>query len=139
MSKHLSVAHLYNLPSGSCVHPSRLIHKDGTIMWKHALINQKNHVNIPLELSHETHIIKTAQRLEELNSWVSQAMEPWECLVPIHWYSVGHPHTPYSEGYACLFKHNVLPDNKVFDLLTPHIQNHEQLQQEEDGLYFRRC
>ena len=139
MSKHLAVDYLYTLPSGSCVHPSRLIHKDGTIMWKHALVSFKNKVNIPIELSHETHIIKTAQRLEELNSWVSQSMEPWECLVPEFWYSIGHPHTPYSEGYACLFKHNVLSDDKVYDLLVPHINSHEQLIQEEFGLYFRRC
>lgn len=139
MSKHLSAAHLYNLPSGNCVHPCRLIHKDGTIMWKHALINRKNKVNIPAELSHETHIIKTAQRIEELNSWVSQQLEPWECLVPTFWYSVGHPHTPYSEGYACLLEHNVLPNDKVYDLLLPHILNHEQLELEEFGIYFRRC
>ena len=139
MSKHLRVDHLYNLPSGNCVHPCRLIHKDGTIMWKHALINQKNQVNIPVELSHETHIIKTAQRIEELNSWASQTMEPWECLVPEHWYSINNEHKPYSEGYACLIKHNVLPDDAVYNLLLPHILNHEQLELGNNGLYFQRC
>ena len=37
MSKHFSPDIFYNLPSGSRVHPQRLIHRDGTIMWKHAL------------------------------------------------------------------------------------------------------
>jgi hypothetical protein len=108
-------------------------------MWKHALVNRKNKVNIPAELSHETHIIKTAQRIEELNSWVSHQLEPWECLVPTFWYSVGHPHTPYSEGYACLLEHIVLPNDKVYELLLPHILSHEQLELEDFGLYFRRC
>ena len=30
----------YELPSGNKVHPSRLIHRDGTLMWKHALLYQ---------------------------------------------------------------------------------------------------
>ena len=66
MSKHIAQHHFYQLPSGSAVHPCRLIQKDGTLMWKHAV------PSIPLEEAHEQHIIKTAQRLEELNSWVSQ-------------------------------------------------------------------
>ena len=37
MVKHLAKEFFYQLPSGNEVHPSRLIHRDGTIMWKHAL------------------------------------------------------------------------------------------------------
>ena len=36
MSKHIAQHHFYQLPSGSAVHPCRLIQKDGTLMWKHA-------------------------------------------------------------------------------------------------------
>ena len=70
MSKHISPSYFYNLPSGNKVHPCRLIHKDGTLMWKHALLHQNEH-KLPASEAHEQHIIKTAQRLEELNSWVS--------------------------------------------------------------------
>ena len=69
MSKHLSAAHLYNLPSGNCVHPCRLIHKDGTLMWKHAITYKDDIVYLPEREAQEQHIIKTAQRLEELNSF----------------------------------------------------------------------
>ena len=45
MSRHISPEAFYELPSGSRVHPCRLIHKDGTLMWKHALLfnNQVAH------------------------------------------------------------------------------------------------
>ena len=77
MSRHIS-NHLRStqLPSGgSKIHLCRLIHKDGTLMWKHALL--ASNVYVPETQAHEAHIIKTAQRLEELNSWVSQGLDPW--------------------------------------------------------------
>ena len=42
MSKHISPSYFYELPSGTKVHPCRLILKDGSLMWKHALLNQNN-------------------------------------------------------------------------------------------------
>ncbi len=81
MSKHIKQSCLYNLPSGAAVHPCSLIHKDGTLMWKHALLCSDNISNVPSCESQEQHIIKTAQRLEELNSWVSQELEPWQCFI----------------------------------------------------------
>ena len=54
-------------------------------MWKHALL-YNNVAAIPDTEAAEQHIIKTAQRLEELNSWVSQSLEPWDCFVPYAWY-----------------------------------------------------
>ena len=88
MSKHISPSYFYELPSGTKVHPCRLILKDGSLMWKHALLNQ-NKAALPLCEAHEQHIVKTAQRLEELNSWVSQDLEPWNFLVPTLWYAPG--------------------------------------------------
>ena len=78
MSKHISKETFYPLPSGANVHPCRLIQRDGTLMWKHALLCS-NEIHLPKNQAEEQHIIKTAQRLEELNSWVSQGLEPWEC------------------------------------------------------------
>tara|TARA_R110000868_G_scaffold139854_1_gene355023 strand:- start:377 stop:790 length:414 start_codon:yes stop_codon:yes gene_type:complete len=137
MSKHIDKNCLYNLPSGAAVHPCRLIHKDGTLMWKHALLCNKNVSNIPLNESHEQHIIKTAQRLEELNSWVSQELEPWQCFIPYAWYS------PYdselTEGINVYFTHAIYSNNDIFATLLPHIQEHERLEQRDELLFFQRC
>ena len=139
MSKHLSPKSFYNLPSGNNVHPWRLIQKDGTIMWKHALQDLNGVIHIPQTLAHEAHIIKTAQRLEELNSWVSQSLEPWDCITPIMWYITEHKHKPFAEGYACYFKHQSLPISEVFEMLQGHVHSHEQLKSDEKYIYFRRC
>lgn len=139
MSKHLSPAAFYNLPSGNDVHPWRLIHKDGTVMWKDALLDRNGFIHIPQLLAHEAHIIKTAQRIEELNSWVSQALEPWDCLKPTIWYRIDHPHTPLAEGYGCFLKHTSIPADEVFDVLKQHVHSHEKLKSTEDIIYFQRC
>ena len=134
--KHISPNCLYTLPSGNSVHPCRLIHKDGTLMWKHALL-YNNKLSVPTEQAHEAHIIKTAQRLEELNSWVSLDLEPWDCLIPTGWYV---PHIPdLSNGISVYFKHFSRDTADVYDLLLPHIQDHETLHQSSQYLYFKRC
>ncbi len=137
MSKHIDKNFLYNLPSGLVVHPCRLIHKDGTLMWKHALLNNSNAANLPTCESHEQHIQKTAQRLEELNSWVSQELEPWQCFLPYAWYS------PYdselTEGISVYFTHAIYKNSEVFEALVPHIQEHELLELRDNLLFFKRC
>ena len=102
MSKHISKETFYPLPSGANVHPCRLIQRDGTLMWKHALLCS-NAIYLPSNQSQEQHIIKTAQRLEELNSWVSQGLEPWECLVIKEWYVPSQPEL--SKGISVYFNH----------------------------------
>ena len=139
MSKHLSPSVFYDLPSGNRVHPWRLIHKDGTIMWKHALQDSAGNLSIPTDLAHESHIIKTAQRIEELNSWVSQSLEPWDCLTPKIWYVSNHEHKPFAEGYACCFTHVSLPIKELFEKLKPHVHSHEEIKSDESTIYFRRC
>ena len=139
MSKHFSPDIFYDLPSGSKVHPQRLILRDGTIMWKHALLNPDGYIHIPQEQAHESHIIKTAQRLEDLNCWASQGLEPWDVLKPIAWDHIDHTHLPYAEGCACLLRHTTLPSALVLETLQPHIQEHEELKEVEGQLYFRRC
>ena len=136
MSKHISSEVFYCLPSGNKVHPSRLIHRDGTLMWKHALLYQ-NEVSIPADQAVEMHIIKTAQRLEELNSWVSQSMEPWDCLMPHAWYlpSVDN----LSQGISAYFNHTTHELNYTYESLLPHIQPHEVLEIRNNYLYFQRC
>ena len=67
-------------------------------MWKHALLCNNN-AALPECEAHEQHIIKTAQRLEELNSWVSQDLEPWNFLVPTLWYAPALP--GYERRYLC--------------------------------------
>jgi len=137
MSKHIDKKYLYNLPSGLVVHPCRLIHKDGTLMWKHALLDNHNAPNIPTSESHEQHIQKTAQRLEELNSWVSQELEPWQCFIPFAWYS------PYdaelTEGISVYFTHAIYKNDEVYETLVPHIQEHETLELRDNLLFFKRC
>jgi len=137
MSKHINKDCLYNLPSGSAVHPCRLIHKDGTLMWKHALLSHHNKASMPLNAGHEQHIIKTAQRLEELNSWCSQELEPWQCFIPYAWYSPED--TELQEGICVYFTHAIYDNNSIFDTLLPHIQEHETLAQRDGLLFFKRC
>lgn len=137
MYKHIAPNYLYSLPSGSLVHPCRLILKDGTLMWKHALLSQNNLVSIPYTEAHEAHIIKTAQRIEELNSWVSQDLEPWECLLPVNWYN---PHDPeLSEGIAVYMRHLIYPIDKTYKSLKSHILDHELLEIRDKYLFFKRC
>ena len=137
MSKHIAPSYFYELPSGAKVHPCRLIHKDGSLMWKHALLSNTNEPCIPTEEAHEQHIIKTAQRLEELNSWVSQDLEPWNFLVPSLWYS---PITPgYEEGISVNFTHSTRPTTEVYLALCNHILPHERLTITASYIHFQRC
>lgn len=137
MSRHISPNYFFNLPSGNRVHPCRLIHKDGTLMWKHALLHRNQPVSMPTSLAHEQHIIKTAQRIEELNSWVSQGLDPWDCLIPAAWYTPARPEL--SEGISLYFKHNSLSNEKVYDELQKHVLDHETLELTGCNLFFSRC
>ena len=132
MSKHISPSAFYELPSGNKVYPARLIHKDGTLMWRHAC-----DYAVPTEEAHEQHIIKTAQRLEELNCSVSREMELWNCLKPVAWYVPDHPEL--SEGISVYFTHTVHQLDNVYSYLRPHIFPHEKLELRREYIHFRRC
>ena len=133
MSKHIDPSFMYTLPSGSKVHPCRLIQKDGTLMWKHACS-----VSVPpLTDAHEQHIIKTAQRLEELNSWVSQTNELSDYLYPVSWYVPTEPQL--SEGISVYFIHTKLDVQDVYNGLITHVLDHETLEVHPSYLHFRRC
>ena len=136
MSKHIKSSHFYLLPSGAKVHPCRLIQKDGTLMWKHALLSN-NVPFIPTDEAHEQHIIKTAQRLEELNSWVSQINELSDFLSPIRWYQPTEPQ--FSEGISVHFNHTTLDSDNVYNSLKEHVLEHETLELHQGYLHFRRC
>ena len=136
MSKHISSHCFYQMPSGNQYHPSRLIIKDGTLMWKHALL-YNNEAAIPTSEAHEAHIQKTAQRLEELNSWVSLGLEPWECFVPSAWYVPDHPEL--GEGVSVYFKHSTQDLDYTYETLRLHIHDHEKLMIKNQQLYFQRC
>ena len=137
MSRHISPEAFYNLPSGSKVHPCRLIHKDGTLMWKHALLCNNEFMSLPKEAAHEAHIIKTAQRIEELNCWVSQGLSPWECLRPVQWYNPGVKE--FSQGISVEFVHTSLPAELILDSLLKHKQEHESLTYVGNLFRFKRC
>ena len=137
MSRHIAPSCFYDLPSGNRVHPCRLIHKDGTLMWKHALLIRNELKFLPETQAHEAHIIKTAQRLEELNAWVSQDLDPWEFLKPVLWYCPKNPDT--SEGIAVYFQHTTLSNDHVLDALQPHVNDYETLKERDGYIYFRRC
>ena len=136
MGKHLNDNVFYYMPSGMKVHPCRLILRDGTLMWKHACL-YNNEVQLPTEEAHEQHIVKTAQRLEELNSWVSQGLDPWQCLLPVTWYIPTEPEL--YEGISVYFKHTDYSSRDVYDKLINHIQSHESLELRQDYLFFKRC
>jgi len=137
MSKHIDKNYMYPMPSGAAIHPCRLIHKDGTLMWKHALLSHHNVANIPITEGHEQHIVKTAQRLEELNSWCSQDLEPWQCFIVYAWYSPED--TELTEGISVYFTHAIYPNTEIFETLMPHIQEHETLELRDNLLFFKRC
>lgn len=132
MSRHISPDYFLTLPSGNKVHPCRLIHKDGTLMWQHAINGYKVD-----EQAHEAHIIKTAQRIEELNSWVSQGLDPWDCLVPIKWYVPQD--REFGQGISVNFVHCSIDLVQAYDVLKNHIQEHETLHVTNDHLLFSRC
>jgi len=136
MSKHIDKASFITLPSGISVHPCRLIQRDGTLMWKHALLHQ-NVLTLPADQATEAHIVKTAQRLEELNSWVSQGLEPWESICVHAWYLPTVPEL--SKGISVYFKHSIHDTNHTIEKLLPHIQSHETLDLRGNYLYFQRC
>ena len=137
MQKNIASDYFYCLPSGLRVHPFRLIVKDGSIMWKHALLYKNHYLYVPESVAHESHIIKTAIRLEELNSWLSSNLEPWEALVPDYWYVPDNPEL--AEGIAVYMHHVVHPIDVVYQELSKHILDHEVLENRGTYLYFRRC
>ena len=137
MSRHISPEAFYALPSGNRVHPCRLIHKDGTLMWKHALLSNNVFQSLPLEIAHEAHIIKTAQRIEELNCWVSQGLNPWECLRPTNWYNPNQ--AGFEQGISVEFKHTNIPCGVIYEKLLEHKQEHETLTYEGGIFKFIRC
>jgi len=137
MSKNIDRNFFYQLPSGVSVHPCRLIVRDGTLMWKHALLADNCFTSLPQTHAHEAHIVKTAHRLEELNAWISKGLEPWQCLRPILWYD---PSTDnHTEGIRVSFKHSLFDDDQVYDTLVQHLQVQESLIQHKDKLTFIRC
>ena len=137
MSKHIAPDCLITLPSNDRVHPCRLILKDGTLMWKHALFYQDSIVCTPKSVAHESHIIKTAQRLEELNSWISQGLEPWNSFTIKGWYQPFNPEL--NEGISVCFTHSTHDLDFTFENLLPHIQDHETLELRKEYLFFQRC
>ncbi len=137
MSKHIAPDSLLTLPSNDRVHPSRLILKDGTLMWKHALFYEDKLACIPKSVAHERHIIKTAQRLEELNSWISQGLEPWNSFTIKSWYQPFNPEL--NEGISVCFTHSTHDLDYTFESLLPHIQDHETLEIRKNYLFFKRC
>ena len=106
-------------------------------MWKHAFLSNNEITCIPSEMAHEAHILKTASRLEELNAWVSQGLNPWECLRPIKWYSPNDE--GFNEGISVLFSHTTLPASKIIDKLQNHKQEHESLIYDSGIFRFTPC
>ena len=136
MQKYFAEGTFYNLPSGNKFHPQRLIIRDGTLTWRDALACE-GVVHIPQDLAHEQHIIKTAQRVEELNSWCSQSMELWHCIKPLAWFKPDVKEL--SEGICLYFEHTVLRTKTAYAKLIPHIKDHEELEVRDNCLLFKRC
>ncbi len=138
MQKYFAEGTFYCLPSGNSYHPSRLIIRDGTLTWKDALhCKLANVTHIPTELAHEQHIIKTAQRMEELNTWASINMELWECIKPVSWFNPTME--GFEEGIMLKFKHTSFSNKLMWARLVPHIKAHESLTSGPNYLSFKRC
>jgi hypothetical protein len=135
--KHLAKEYLYTLPSGSVVHPSRLINRDGCLMWKHAFQVEDCFTALPTTEAEEMHIVKTASRLEELNTWVSQSFEPWETLRVHHWFDPCLDNM--AAGISVLFSHKQLASEEMYETLQDHVLPHETLQLVNNRLFFKRC
>ena len=106
-------------------------------MWKHALLANNELTSVPVDQAHEAHILKTALRLEELCSWVSQGLDPWECLRPVRWYDPVEP--DFEQGIAVMFRHTTLPGHLIYDVLQEHKQEHETLTYANGFFLFKRC
>jgi len=139
MSKHLSPDVLIRFPSGSMFHPSRLIQRDGTIMWKDALLQNNGYIIPPETEAIESHIVKTAQRLEELNCWASQNLDPWDCLQPLYWYDPNSNYKAFANGCACIFQHATKDLNQVYESICMHVNEFETLELKSNGIFFQRC
>ncbi len=137
MSKNIAEGYLIELPSKLKVHPCRLIHRDGTLMWKHALLFRNELVAIPETQAQEAHIVKTAQRLEELNTWASQGLEPWEGFIPSGWFNPSDPEL--KDGISCYFIHATQDNDTIFNKLENHVLEHETLERRGHYLFFKRC
>jgi hypothetical protein len=132
MNKNLVPESLIHLPSGQSVHPCRMIIKDGTLMWKDAIT-----YFVPSDQAHEAHIIKTAQRLEDLHTWVSEGLDCWEGFKISSWYNPLDP--LLYQGIAVFFQHRSKPIDEVITILTPHIYEHETLDSTDRLIFFKRC
>ena len=139
MQKYFTKGLLYDLPSGNSFHPARCIIRDGTLTWNDALFDKAEGVSyLPSEHCHEQHIVKTAQRLEELNTWLMQpTFELHDCIVPTSWFN---PTRDYlTEGISVYFKHSLFSNKLTYEKLTPHIKSHEELDIRDEMLFFKRC
>lgn len=137
MSKHISQHIFYRLPSGCQVHPSRLIVRDGTLMWKHAFHSCNQFTQLPVEIEHEENIVKTAQRLEELNLWVSRNLDLCNSIRPIRWYDPSVNHFKY--GNQVSIQHPLLLQEEVFDILKDKMNPNENIFFDNNELTFARC
>ena len=101
-------------------------------MWKDAIPTY-----VPSDQAHEAHIIKTAQRLEDLHTWVSSGLECWEGFEITSWYN---PHDPLLyQGIAAFFRHRIKSIDDVIQVLRPHIHEHETLDCTDNLIFFKRC
>jgi hypothetical protein len=132
--KYFDPFYLFQLPSGQLVHPCRLIHRDGTLMWKHALIDEEV-VHLPADQDIETRIIYTAKRLEELNTWVAPTAQPWEGFSIHAWYNPNVEER--SRGNVVLFSHFLHDTEVVYNELKKHLQEKEALSTSLAGPYLK--
>ena len=139
MHKYFKEDFFYNLPSGNSYHPARCIIRDGTLTWSDALHSKEdNRVFLPIEQAHEQHIIKTAQRLEELNTWLMKSTsELHDCFKPHEWFNPLKQEL--HQGIALYFTHRLYSPYYVHMALEPHIKPHESLEIHGEQLFFKRC
>ena len=136
--KGLAPDALIILPSLGAIHPSRLIIRDGSLMWKHALLYE-GVMYIPRQSAIEAHIVKTAQRLEELSRWLWEygSVDDGHVLSPVQWYDPNDPELKL--GISVYLEHTTLDVEQVYEIFKEHILPHETLELRDNYLFFRRC
>ena len=120
---------MLSLPSGSAVHPCRLIIRDGTLMWKQVL----SAGYLPATDGQEAAIQKCALRLEELLRWLPE-QDSEEHIRVLQWFDPKDP--DYRQGSRCRFTHMTLANDLVSEFFLPHLADKEGLVIENNSLIF---
>ena len=120
---------MLKLPSGSSVHPCRLIVRDGSLMWKQAFTSRV----LPGTTEQEEQIIKCAIRLEELLRWLPES-DAEEHVQILQW--LDPTQAEYEGGSRCRFVHKSIASEQLYGCFVSHLAGNEELMIENNSVIF---